>query len=768
MQRSIRFALLSLSVFAIACPGGTDRGGGDGGGGGNDAGSPEIVVELPAVDVSYFADVPVPLRAVVTDDEDAAGDLRVSWLIDGELVVEDVVPNPDGVAEAELPLLSEGTYTLATQARDAGDRTRTVNLDFDVGPANEPPECAIVAPEDTGVVAAGVANVFEGTASDPEDDAEALTFELSVAGAEVASGAVGEDGMWSAEVAGLVLGARTVNLTVRDSVGGECEASVQLTVSNAPAVTIENPTNNGTVNEGASETFIGSAVDPEDSEPSLTYEWASDIDGVLGTGNAGTLGDIELEDVVLSEGTHVISLSATDTDGLTGRAEVTVSLNAAPSAPEVSITPTEPGSDATLSVSIDTESVDPEGDAVTYSWMWFRSGSHEPFFDDSSVPSTQTNRAEPWSVEVVGVDARGAVSPAGTASVTIANALPTVGTPTVTPGTAYTDTELTCTEGATEDLDGDTVTVDFEWHINGAFYSAGPTFSAFSAARGDDVTCVVTPHDGAEYGLPVSSAVVPIVNSPPTAPTVVVTPASPESFNDLTCAVAVDSVDADGDTVTYTYEWLVGGASSGITATVVPASSTTDGESWTCEVTPDDGFGPGVLGSTSVSIGVVPMILDVGTHNSTFSSSSLTRGYWFTAPVNLTITGAYVPTDASALDQNVQIVRFNATPPEYSSSTSSHTSLFYITNVAGTAIIPTGGIAVAQGDIIGVIGARGTTTMFNSYRASGNYTSDFDGNTVVLTRLVYQQNLNTTGAAGALSSAGGGSIGRVELEYTVP
>ena len=769
MHISSRAALLVLCIGALACPDGGGRGGSGGGGGGGDApGAPEITVELPAVDATYYADVRVPLRAVVVDDEDAAGELRVHWLIGEEVLVEGVVPDPDGVAVGELPVLDEGTYTLTTRAEDGGGRTASVNSNFTVGPANEAPECSIVSPEGGAVVAAGVVNTFEGTASDTEDDSELLTFELGVAGSRVGSGEVDQSGMWSAEVTGLVLGARTVDLTVLDSVGAECEASVQVTVSNAPSVVIDHPQDNGTVNEGAQETFLGTVDDPEDSEPSITVEWSSDVDGVLGGGNANTIGGVELADVVLSPGVHVITLEATDTDGLTGSATATVTLNAAPSAPTVSITPENPGSEATLGVSIDVDSVDPEGDEVTYSWQWFRSGAPEPFFDDGSVPSTQTSRAEPWRVDVVGIDARGAVSEVGSASVTIANALPTVDVPTVTPAIAYTDTELTCTEGATADADGDTVTVDYEWHIGGTFYSQGSTLSAFSAARGDDVTCVVTPWDGLDFGAPVSSAITPIVNSPPTAPTVTITPAAPETFHDLTCAVTTDSADGDGDVVAYSYAWDVDGASSGVTGPLVASAATTDSEVWTCNVTPDDGFGPGPVGSDSVSIGTVPMYLDVGVHSSTYSNGTRTRGYWFTAPVNLTITAVRVPTDVTG-PQNVQIVRFTGgPPPEFSSSTTAHTSLFYLVGASsGADWLPTGAISVAAGDVIGVLGARGTTTMNNSYRASGAYTTDFDGNTAVLTRLIYQSNLATT-AAGSLSSSATGAIGRVEMEYTVP
>jgi len=721
-------------------------------------------VALPISDGLYYADVGVPVRALVEDDVDAAGDLIVRWLVDGEALAE-AVPGADGTASDTLSLLPAGSYSVVTEAEDSEGNVGSVSTSITVGAANSDPECAITTPVAGGLVAAGASNLFEGTASDAEDEASELTFELLMAGSRVGSGSVEADGTWSSEVIGLNLGSRTIDLVVSDSVGGECSTGVQVTVSNAPAVSIQFPTNNGTVNEGAGESFLGTAIDQEDSEPALEVVWTSDIDGTLGTGNPTTIGEVVLDDVVLSAGTHVITLEATDSDGLTGRAAVNVGINGAPTAPEVSITPVDPGSESTLSVSIDVESTDPEEDDISYEWSWYRGGALEDFFDNGSVPSTQTNRAETWSVEVVAVDARGAVSPLATATTTIANALPTVDTPTISPAVVYADTELTCTEGATADGDGDTVTVDYEWYIEGSFFSTGATLAPLSAVRGQDIVCVVTPFDTVSYGAPSTSATSTVINAPPEAPTVVITPAQAESFNDLTCAVSVDSYDADVDFVTYTYEWLVGGVSSGITGTTVASAQTVDGEQWMCEVTPDDGFGAGVVGSAVASIGVVPMMLDVGTQSTVYTGN--TRGYWFEAPVNLTITGLRVPITVTG-DQNIEVMRFNSgAPPAYPGTTSDYTSLYYISGEAGGALLPTT-IVVAQGDFIGILGARGSGgSVQNSYRGGGAYATDFGGNAVTLTRLLFQGSI-ATGQAGAVSAEPTSSIARVEVEYTVP
>ena len=547
MIRHLTFtSLVLLSIASIGCPSG---GRGGGGGAGDNEGDPTVVVELPTASGEYYADVPVPLRAVASDDEDEPGQLAVRWLIDGQVEVDDVVPDSSGVAQGVMPLLASGSWTITTQVEDSDGNRSSVSTDIVVGGANQPPVCAIVSPAPGGIVAAAVGHVFEGTASDPEDDSDLLTLELSVNGVTVGSGSVDSDGTWAAEARGLLLGSSTVDLVVRDSAGGECETSVQVTGSNPPSVVIEFPTANGRVNQGSDQPFLATVIDQQDSEPSLDVVWSSDLDGVLGITPPTTLGAVVLEDVDLSAGAHLITLEATDSDGLVGRASVSVTLNAAPGAPTVSINPPAPGAESNLSVVIDVEAVDPEGDAVTYTWQWYRNGALESFFDDGTLPSTQTNRGETWTVEVRAVDDLGAISPIATASVTIANAIPTVTPPSITPVIAYANSTLSCSPGSTFDGDGDPVTLDYEWYINGTFWSAGQTLAPNSAARGQSVTCTSTPYDGLSYGAPATSGAVTILNGVPGAPGVSINPAQPESFDTLVCSVSAPSVDPDSDFV---------------------------------------------------------------------------------------------------------------------------------------------------------------------------------------------------------------------------
>lgn len=142
---------------------------------------------------------------------------------------------------------------------------------------------------------------------------------------------------------------------------------------------------------------------------------------------------------------------------------------------------------------------------------------------------------------------------------------------------------------------------------------------------------------------------------------------------------------------------------------------------------------------------------------STFSGS--TRGYWFTAPTSFTITELRVPEDASTADQNIEVVKFNSVPPHYSSLTNDFVSLGRWVNVAGSGAI-TCNITVNSGDIIGVLGDRGTT---NSYGEKLHATS-INGHPVTLTRLGMQYALSSTPAQN-LWQESDYYIGRIEMYY---
>jgi hypothetical protein len=155
--------------------------------------------------------------------------------------------------------------------------------------------------------------------------------------------------------------------------------------------------------------------------------------------------------------------------------------------------------------------------------------------------------------------------------------------------------------------------------------------------------------------------------------------------------------------------------------------------------------------------------LNIGTQLTTYNANA-TRGYHFQSPMDFTITELMVPTTVTGA-QNIQVVRFSGPPAAFPGPGTSFTTLFYVSGVSTTVPIPVN-IPIYSGDYIGIIGARGTGIMHNSYGSS--MMSNIGGQNVQISRLVYQSSLSGSAASsGLLMSNGTGSIGRVEMNYRV-
>ncbi len=90
------------------------------------------------------------------------------------------------------------------------------------------------------------------------------------------------------------------------------------TANNPPAVVITSPTDGASFETGENISFAGSATDSEDGTLTSSLVWMSNLEGQIGTG--GSFG------AVLSDGTHVITASATDSGGLAGSDSITITV----------------------------------------------------------------------------------------------------------------------------------------------------------------------------------------------------------------------------------------------------------------------------------------------------------------------------------------------------------------------------------------------------------------------------------------------------------
>ena len=187
------------------------------------------------------------------------------------------------------------------------------------GVGNEAPSVAITAPADLATYTEGDSISFTGSASDAEDDDGVLTASLSWT-----SSLDGVIGIRASFSTALSAGTHTITASVTDSgdkVGGD---AISITVNapggnTAPTAMITVPGDGSSFDDGELISFTGSASDAEDGALTASLSWSSSRDGPIGNGASFS--------TTLSVGTHTITASVTDNDGLPGQDSITVTVN---------------------------------------------------------------------------------------------------------------------------------------------------------------------------------------------------------------------------------------------------------------------------------------------------------------------------------------------------------------------------------------------------------------------------------------------------------
>lgn len=118
------------------------------------------------------------------------------------------------------------------------------------------------------------------------------------------------------------------------------------------------------------------------------------------------------------------------------------------------------------------------------------------------------------------------------------------------------------------------------------------------------------------------------------------------------------------------------------------------------------------------------------------------RGYWFTAPVNFTITGLRVPDESQQGIQSVEVVRFDGgtPPPAFPGTTNAFVSLARLIDQPSANILAVN-IPIAAGDTIGVYGSCNGRGSYGT--PSGPFGSNVFGNPTTLTRSGMQFPINS-------------------------
>lgn len=130
----------------------------------------------------------------------------------------------------------------------------------------------------------------------------------------------------------LPLGTTEVTLSVRDADGLVTRVTSVISVltdDDAPVVRITSP-EAGALALGRPAVLTGSVSDDTTLVGDLDVSWESDLDGPLGAADVDAEGDVSLDDVSLTRGTHTLSLHAVDQVGQRSTATVVVKVDPPP------------------------------------------------------------------------------------------------------------------------------------------------------------------------------------------------------------------------------------------------------------------------------------------------------------------------------------------------------------------------------------------------------------------------------------------------------
>jgi hypothetical protein len=278
--------------------------------------------------------------------------------------------------------------------------------------------------------------------------------------------------------------------------------------------------------------------------------------------------------------------------------EVTIS-NTAPEVSGVSISPDPPHDGVSLSCLADS-ATDADDEEVAFTYVWAVNSedigltasvlAHDFFERDDTVQCTIT----PSDGTLEG-------TPVSSEAVIIGNAPPVVTSITLSPSEVWTHETIEVSDVTATDADGDSVTVaSYAWYVDGE--EVGVTTASLDGSvyfsRDQPITVQVTVNDGFDNSAPTESDPIGVLNSAPGIPLIDILPEDGEfGSHDLVCTIMEEAEDADGDAVSYTFDWEADGVPyEGTTTTTtwegdtIPAEHAAEAvRSWLCRVYGDDG-----------------------------------------------------------------------------------------------------------------------------------------------------------------------------------
>jgi hypothetical protein len=232
-----------------------------------------------------------------------------------------------------------------------------------------------------------------------------------------------------------------------------------------------------------------------------------------------------------------------------------------------------------------------EDGSIVPTYEWSVNGVVVASGDTYVVDNVDTNVGDGVICTVTATDSNGGVS-TDVLSVVVENTAPVITSVQINPNaTVYNDDTLICS-AVVDDVDG-VVNPSYVWNVNGNSLSSGDILDlqSYTINVGDVVACVVDADDGFG-GTDSQTASVTIENRSPSTPVVSFSGyagVDPVSNDTIVCG-ATPTVDVDGQTLSYNYNWLNLDTGATVAGDTISGVDVLAGETWECTATADDGF----------------------------------------------------------------------------------------------------------------------------------------------------------------------------------
>ena len=457
---------------------------------------PEIAINTPVDGALLIAEDETHLSATVADEDDAETLLYVGWTssADGDLGGT----SADEFGEVEVvATLSLGTHELTATVTDSHGQTAT--------------DVVVITVDDVPVVSEVQINPDPALATDmlictwtfsDETGGDDSLATWAIDGTDVATGPT----LASGHVHGDLV---TCTVVPSDGVLTGEGLSDELVVSNsAPSI------------DGVA---IVPAAPTASAPLECTYSGFFDADGESDVSEmVWTLGGVEVgTGPILASGYvrgDAVTCTVTPSDGTDTGAPLSASVVIENSPPEVvsaSLSPSEAFTNSTLSLTVTTTDFD--GDPVSLTHAWTVDGITVAETGSTLNGTTYFDKHQVVQVTATPSDGFTSGSPSAPLSITISNSPPSPPSLLFIPEAPVEgEDDVWCAvDGAATDVDGDGITLGFEWELDGSSWpgstlstvETGDTIPLSETEDGQVWRCTVTPDDGEDLGPTVSAEV---------------------------------------------------------------------------------------------------------------------------------------------------------------------------------------------------------------------------------------------------------------------